>query len=258
MTATKDIASVEDFIKKIDIIPNDCPSSVYRGEGQKFKEPCKPKLFRKVTNSIKPDIFNGFRDEIHRVEKWFNAISLSEGKVPQVSGDFEKLALAQHYGVTTRLLDWTLNPLVALWFACFDSDGNDGYIYSYNPVVIDLSFVKEEILRPFPSDRYNAISLNPFGMENKATIKKQAVSPFKDVHFFQPKNFPDARLVSQSAVLSIHPNDKHDVTSQLTFKIPAAKKELILRELDIFGINIRSMGMATRDRLAELGDRKIT
>jgi hypothetical protein len=45
--------------------------------------------------------------------------------------DIDVLAYARHHGAPTRLLDWTRNPLIALWFAISEQrhDVQDGVVY---------------------------------------------------------------------------------------------------------------------------------
>jgi len=56
------------------------------------------------------------------------------------ASDLDWLTIAQHHGLPTRLLDWSLSPLVACFFAVSRKPDVDGAVYIYD--VID--FAKQE------------------------------------------------------------------------------------------------------------------
>jgi hypothetical protein len=47
--------------------------------------------------------------------------------------DWDWLAIAQHHGLVTRLLDWSFNPLVAAFFAVAEQRDEDACIYAFWP-----------------------------------------------------------------------------------------------------------------------------
>ncbi len=64
---------------------------------------------------------------------------------------FSILVKLQHYGMKTRLLDLTENPLVALYFACNENPNKDGAFYifdntrTYFPQSLDVEYIMEYI-----------------------------------------------------------------------------------------------------------------
>lgn len=85
----------------------------FRGQ-QRFNDNLDPSIFRQGKN---------FNNVLYRESDMFREFTLlSEAQPFYEKSTFEKLVLMQHYGIPTRLLDWSENLLVGLYFALYKKD----------------------------------------------------------------------------------------------------------------------------------------
>lgn len=96
---------------------------LFRGQGRDW--PLLPKAWRSGYKDVDPDA---------RLDEWLDK-ARTLGRVP--ADRWKQLALAQHHGLATPLLDWSTNPLVALYFAVEDpaTSKADGVLWCFEPVV---------------------------------------------------------------------------------------------------------------------------
>lgn len=95
------------------------PTIIYRGHAS-AEWSLAPSLARQ---RVPGHLLKQFEWEI--INEFRNRFNLSDWK------DLEILAYARHHGAPTRLLDWSRNPFVGLWFAVAESqhDSIDGLVF---------------------------------------------------------------------------------------------------------------------------------
>ena len=180
------------------------------------------KVLRQFSKEQERDLLHRFRRHTYP----FNERILSE---------WEALFLARHHGLPVRLLDWTTNPLVALYWACRFTEADrveDGAIWV---------FQRREIIKDNHVDVFSKKRRKPFAIKGI-----RLVFPF----------YPTQRMVAQSGVFTIHSDPwidlrvvrahdlascDNDIESGELLIVPHEVKQDLIVQLEQLAINERTL-----------------
>ncbi len=228
---TLDSASLADLLRIIEDEPAGS-RHLFRGQGNSAWK-LLPGLYRRENIPVGGGTLEANFDTYENmcIEMFFN-----EGLpyLPSLARTYSNdRVLAQHFGVPTRLLDWTSDPFVAVYFAVERWwEETDAAIFMLLP---DAQYKPEEVRNVGP---HQAIMLTPPAIDRRIPAQKSAFT-------FHPYGPPDAPFVPLDDRINMG-NQVTTTNNTLTrgfakITIPQVRKRHILHRLLEAGVDRRNL-----------------
>lgn len=246
MKVSDEITSLDSLQKKIERYEIVYPGRLFfRGENKEY---------RGRTPGILRD--EGFAE--HEADFYSDLLKMHQQELLNETDYIDRLALMQHYGAPTRLIDMSSNPYVALYFACEESKDEDpGYLYMYVPVPVSKNHEAVRILSWMACNRWiniDEVCKNYQIQYARPLNPEHAKEIIADPVFISQEGFAGSsneRIHAQRGTFVIcgeqEINEKWHIIGldaiepTLIFRITPEYKGIIREELNGYGINTGSV-----------------
>lgn len=255
MDITMEISSLNQYLDIIKEIKSnyDCG---FKGDALWYRGLADFEKFSMLPSVLRGQLFDYNDTQFYYEERIFNSFKKESRSYIDVRDDnFLLLCYAQHFGVPTRLLDFSTNPLVALYFACKDLKTKDGCVW-----ILNSKKYNEEVLKIAKERDDEDISIEKM-QDILVERVSQYVVPSKIYQFpiaIEPY-YIDQRMSSQGSrfllwgdtpvslerMLCVDDYINNAFSNQNAFAkklcIPSGKKATLLNDLDMLGINEKTL-----------------
>lgn len=206
------VHSLSEYLDIIKVMNLACESDellVFRGMGNSNWLPV-PSLGRIESDQV--DL------EYHMVNEF---LTLRPDEFRGLTSDFDILAKMQHYRLPTRLLDFTLNPLISLYFSCEELMHEDArilcgktYLKSNRNKMVEAicGSYKQDFLE---NSRIDELLLN-VNLSVFDYIRDLYLSNDDRLLFVKPRYW-NQRIINQSAIFLVFPNKLFDYLGKTAF-----------------------------------------